>query len=88
LSPDLLISPSVVGIPGDSITVIVTIRDIRLGTAYGTRVASAKFSADNPEAAMPALTSNIFSQIETLSRTPTFVRVRPPKPPEQGKNEQ
>jgi serine/threonine-protein kinase len=85
LSPDLLISPTIVGIPGDSINVIITIRDIRLGSAFGTRVASAKFPASDPAAALPSLTNIILSQIESLSQTKTF-RAAPARPA-RGKNE-
>lgn len=74
LSPDIMISPTVVGIPGDSMTVLVTIRDIRLGAAYGTRVASVKVPTSDPAAAMHDLTAAIFSQIENLSRTPITAR--------------
>jgi hypothetical protein len=76
LSPDIMITPTVVGVPGDSITVLVTIRDIRLGSAYGTRVASVKVPAGDPASVMSDLTSRIFSQIESLSRTPIV-----PRPP-------
>jgi serine/threonine protein kinase len=80
LKPDLLIAPTLVGY-GDSMTVLVTIRDIRQGRANGVRVASAKFAASNPEASIPGLVQGVMSQIEGLVRTPTVVRMKPQVPP-------
>ena len=80
LSPDIMITPTIVGLPNqDSITVLVTIRDIRLGAAYGTRVTSVKVPANDPAGAMSELTAKIFSQIELLSKTP--IMPRPPMTP-------
>jgi serine/threonine-protein kinase len=76
LKPDLLIAPTLVGY-GDSMTVLVTIRDIRQGLANGARVASAKFALSNPEASIPGLVQGVMSQIENLLRSPTIVRMRP-----------
>jgi serine/threonine protein kinase len=76
LKPDLLIAPTLVGY-GDSMTVLVTIRDIRQGLANGARVASAKFASSNPEASIPGLVQGVMSQIENLLRSPTIVRMRP-----------
>jgi hypothetical protein len=89
LSPDIMITPTVVGIPGDSLTVLVTIRDIRLGSSYGTRVASVKIPSGDPASAMSDLTNKIFSQIENLSKTP--IMPRPPAPraaPRGNRNDQ
>ena len=80
LKPDILIAPSLVGF-GDSMTVLVTIRDIRNGLANGARVASSKFAANDPEASIPGLMQGVMSQLENLLRTPTIVRTRPPSPP-------
>jgi serine/threonine protein kinase len=87
LTPDILVSPSIVGIPGDSLTVIVTIRDIRMGAAHGTRVASKKIAASDIASALPALTNDILSQVESLKKMPTFLRV-PPGAQAKGKNDQ
>jgi serine/threonine-protein kinase len=76
LKPDLLISPTFVGY-GDSMTVLVTIRDVRNGAPNGVRVASAKFSVDNSEASIPGIVQGVISQTENLIRTPTIVRMRP-----------
>ena len=80
LKPDLLISPSFVGV-GDTMTVLVTIRDIRAGMVNGARVATARFPVNNAESAIPALVQNVNSHIENILRTPTIVRVKPKPPP-------
>ena len=80
LKPDILIAPSLVGF-GDSMTVLVTVRDIRNGLPNGARVASSKFAASDPEASIPGLVQGVMSQVENLLRTPTIVRMRPPSPP-------
>ena len=79
LKPDIMITPNFVGAPNvtDSMTVIVTIREMRNGGGtVGARVASARFALGDPERATPALIANVTSQIESLSRMPTLVRVR------------
>jgi serine/threonine-protein kinase len=76
LKPDLLISPTFVGF-GDSMTVLVTIRDTRKGVPNGVRGASAKFAVDNSEASIPGIVQGVISQTENLIRTPTIVRMRP-----------
>lgn len=79
LKPDILISPSFVGAPNatDSMTVIVTVREMRSGGGtVGARIASARFALSDPERATPALIANVTSQIETLAHMPTFMRVR------------
>ena len=80
LKPDLLISPTFVGY-GDSMTVLVTIRDIRKGLPNGVRVASAKFAVASSEASIPSLVQGVISQAENLIRTPTIVRMKPNVPP-------
>jgi len=74
LHPDLLITPSLVG-TGDSMTVMVTVRDVHNG-AYGTRIATTRFSMSDPEASIPSLMKSVIQQIESLANTPTFIRVR------------
>ena len=75
LKPDLLISSSIVG-AGDSMTVLVTVRDVRTG-AYGTRVASTRFETSDPEKSIPKLVLTVVEQVESLSHMPGFVRMRP-----------
>jgi serine/threonine protein kinase len=84
LKPDLLISPAFVG-DGDSMTVLVTIRDIRHGLPNGVRVASAKFSVANSETSIPGLVQGVISQAESLIRTPNIVRMKPNVPPPAGR---
>jgi serine/threonine protein kinase len=80
LKPDMLISQSLVGV-GDTMSVIVTIRDMHAGNVYGARVASAKFAVSDPEASIPGLVQSVLGQVESLSKTPvTFRFVRPNMP--------
>src|SRR5215212_546391 len=76
LHPDLLITPSLVG-AGESMTVMLTLRDVH-NVAYGTRIASQRFSLNDPEASIPSLMKNLVQQLESLSTAPTFVRVLRP----------
>jgi hypothetical protein len=80
LHPDLLITPTFVGV-GDTMTVIVTVRDSRSGKLVDTRVASGKFAVSNPEAAIPGLVKGVLDQIESLTHARTLTRVRMSKPP-------
>ena len=80
LKPDMLISQQLVG-AGDTMSVLVTIRDVHFGNVYGARVASAKFAVSDPEASIPELLHSILGQVESLSKTPvTFRFVRPGVP--------
>ena len=87
LKPDLLISPTLVGF-GDSMTVLVTMRDVRRGLANGTRVASMKFSTDNATASISPLVQGVLAQLESLIRTPMIVRKHPPAIPTPPTREQ
>ena len=75
LKPDILISPTFVGM-GDTMTVLVTIRDVRLG-GRGTRVISTKFVSSEPEKSIPATVQSVIEQLESLAHMPGFVNVRP-----------
>jgi TolB-like protein len=79
LHPDLLITPTFVGV-GDTMTVIVTVRDSRSGKLVDTRVASGKFAVSNPEAAIPGLVKGVVDQVESLTHMPSFSRVLMLKP--------
>ena len=80
LHPDLLVTPTFVGV-GDTMTVIVTVRDSRSGRVMGTRVASGKFAVSNPEAAIPGLVKGVLDQVESLTHAVPFTRVMLSKPP-------
>jgi serine/threonine-protein kinase len=80
LKPDMLITPTVVG-AGDSMSVIVTIRDVKSGNAYGTRVASSRIDVNDPEVSIPALVQSIIGQVESLSRMPVTFHFVKPNPP-------
>ena len=80
LHPDLLVTPTFVGV-GDTMTVIVTVRDSRSGRVMGTRVASGKFAVSNPEAAIPGLVKGVLDQVESLTHAVPSTRVMLSKPP-------
>ena len=75
LKPDLLISPTFAGI-GDTMSVIVTIRDVRTG-ARGMRVASNKIVVSDSDKSIPAIVRDVMEQVESLGLIPGFVNVRP-----------
>ena len=75
LKPDLLISPTFVG-AGDTMSVLVTIRDLRAG-ARGMRVASNKFVVSDPDKPVSAIVRAVMEQVESLGLIPGFVKVRP-----------
>lgn len=93
LNPDVLITPTFVGMPGDSMTVLVTIRTshngllARSGLPTGTRVVSARFAMTDPERSIRGLVQDVTAQIEDLGRAPAFVRVRT-NPEAKGRNDQ
>ena len=85
LKPDVIITPTFVG-AGDSMTVILTLRDLRGGPG-GMRTASAKFALANADAALPGIVKGVVSQMESLVRAPALMRVgKPPQAP-RGVNE-
>jgi hypothetical protein len=74
LKPDVLISPVFVGpATTDSMTVLVTIRDVRGTSAIRSGVASVKFAVADPERAIPELVQDVMSRLEEQARTPKFV---------------
>ena len=75
LKPDVLITPTFVGI-GDTMSVLVTIRDVRSG-ARGMRVASSKFVTSDPHGSIPGIVQSVMEQVESLAHMPGFVNVRP-----------
>jgi Protein kinase domain len=85
LKPDIIITPTFVG-SGDSMTVILTLRDLRGGPG-GVRTASAKFAVANADAELPGIVRSVVSQMESLVRAPALMRVgKPPQAP-RGSNE-
>ncbi|HMA19495.1 MAG TPA: serine/threonine-protein kinase [Gemmatimonadaceae bacterium] len=76
LKPDVLITPTFVGqIVNDSITVVVSMRDVHMGS-FGTRVATAKIPAADGESAIPALVQNLMGQLEGLAHFPRYIKVQ------------
>ena len=81
LKPDIIITPTFAGM-GDTMTVILTMRDLRAAPGFATRTASGRFSVSNPGSALGVIVGGVVSQMESLSRIPTFVKSgKPPQPP-------
>jgi TolB-like protein len=78
LAPDLLISSTFVG-AGDSMTVLVTVRDLK-SRGSGVRIASGKFEVDNTEASIPALVRLVGAQVDNLRQTWTVHMAPAAKP--------
>jgi len=73
LKPDVLISPVFVGPPTtDSMTVLVTIRDVRGTSAIRSGVASVKFAVADPERSIPELVQEVMSRLDEQARAPKF----------------
>ena len=81
---DVLLTPTFVG-TGDTMTVLVTIRDLRNGRT-GTRVASAKFQVSDPGPAIPGIVKLVGTQLDNLA-TQFMFRVSAPSVPARGNNE-
>ena len=78
LAPDLLISSTFVG-AGDSMTVLVTVRDLK-SRGSGVRIASGKFEVDNTAASIPALVRLVGAQVDNLRQTWTVHMAPAAKP--------
>ncbi len=78
LRADLLITPTFVG-TGDTMTVLVTMRDSR-NPSFGTRIASGKFRVDDPGPSVPAIVELVGAQLDNLSSTWNFRTVIPTVP--------
>jgi hypothetical protein len=87
LKPDLLIAPSFVGM-GDTMTVIVTIRDVTNRSAPNTRTASSRIIVSSPGDAISGVTKGVVEQVDGLIRMPRQFRVvKPPPAPAAGNND-
>ncbi len=83
LAPEFLISPTFIG-TGDTMTVLVTVRDVRVGqngSPMGSRVVSAKFATNSPDASVPGIVRSVSSQIESLMHSPSYMRMIRSGPP-------
>ncbi len=80
---DLLISPSFVG-AGDTMTVLVTIRD-GANARTGMRVASGKFIVSDPAPSIPAIVRLVGTQLDNLA-SPWTVKMVIPSAPVTGRN--
>ena len=84
LQPDLLITPTFVGV-GDTMTVLVTMRDLR-NPRIGVRIASSKFQVEDPKSAIPGIVRLVGAQLDNLSQG-WNVRVMAPSPARAGTRE-
>lgn len=75
LRPDILVTPTFVG-NGERMSVLVTIRDTRSSASHNSRIAAASFAPANPAPSIPGLVRSVIGQIESLTSTPTFIRVK------------
>jgi serine/threonine-protein kinase len=66
LSPDLIITPTFAGV-GDTMTVLVTMRDLK-NPHFGMRVASGKFQVGDPDKSIPALIKLVGAQLDNLGQ--------------------
>ncbi len=78
LRPDLLVTPTFVG-TGDTMTVLVTMRDSR-NSSFGTRIASGKFRVDDPGPSVPAIVQLIVAQLDNLASAWNVMTVGPETP--------
>jgi serine/threonine-protein kinase len=85
LKPDAMITPTFVGM-GDTMTVILTLRDLRAGPA-ATRTVSGRFAVANPGPALGVVVGGVVGQMESLTRSPTFYKVGQPPQVPRGINE-
>ena len=73
LKSDIMIWPGYVG-TGDTVTVVVTVWDMRRNSSYGIRVTSAKVVPGNPEHYLGPLVQSALKQLDDLARMPTIYR--------------
>lgn len=86
LRPDVLITPSYAGF-GDTLSAIVTLRDLKNPSGFGVRVSSTKVVPDNPSAYLGPAIQSIMKQLSDLKHAPTVYRaIRPPEMP-RGNND-
>ncbi|HXV16547.1 MAG TPA: serine/threonine-protein kinase [Gemmatimonadaceae bacterium] len=75
LQPDVLITHTFAGVGvSDTVSIIVTVRDLRASSSFGIRVTSAKMVAANAEYYVGPVLQSILKQIDDLSRAPTIYR--------------
>ena len=58
----------------DTVSIIVTVRDLRANSSCGIRVTSAKLVAPNAEYYVGPVLQSILKQVDDLSRAPTIYR--------------
>ncbi|HZJ00750.1 MAG TPA: serine/threonine-protein kinase [Gemmatimonadaceae bacterium] len=73
LKPDVMVWPGYVG-TGDTVTVIITVWDMRASSSFGIRVTSAKIAPGNADHYLAPLVQSTMKQLKDLENTPTFYR--------------
>ena len=73
LKPDIMVSPNYVG-SGDTVSVVVTVWDMRRTSSYGIRVTSSKLVPGHPDAYLGPIVQSILKQLEDLPRETTIYR--------------
>jgi hypothetical protein len=73
---------------GDTMTVIVTIRDVTNRNSPNTRTASARIIVSSPGDAISGLTRGVVEQVDGLIKMPRQFRIVRPQPvPAAGNND-
>ena len=73
LKPDVMVWPGYVG-TGDTVTVIITVWDMRASSSFGIRVTSAKIAPANADHYLAPLVQSTMKQLNDLANTPTIYR--------------
>ncbi|MEO5904354.1 MAG: serine/threonine-protein kinase [Gemmatimonadaceae bacterium] len=73
LQPDVLISPTYSGM-GDTVSIIVSIRDLRNSSSFGIRVTSTKLILHLADSYVGPIMQSILKQVDDLSKAPSIYR--------------
>lgn len=73
LQPDVLISPTYSG-TGDTVSIIVSVRDLRNSSSFGIRVTSTKLILHLADAYVGPIMQSILKQVDDLSKAPSIYR--------------
>jgi serine/threonine-protein kinase len=73
LKPDVLVSPAYVG-SGDTLSIMVTVWDLRRTSSYGIRVTSTKVVPSRPELYLGPIVQSVLKQLEDLPKETTIYR--------------
>ena len=73
LQPDVLISPTYSG-TGDTVSIIVSVRDLRNSSSFGIRVTSTKLILHLADAYVGPIMQSILKQVDDLAKAPSIYR--------------